>query len=259
MNCNAVIYVCVLAWNAQSNTNTNSSIFALIIFVIVASITKLLKKIKDHAPTIVDIPAKTGEDYRCKAVLRKRNGTAIELVFPPNSWEQDNLPIGANCNLAVEHQGESLNLVARLDEVSDARRLLFTAREPISPESLREFFRVLINIPIEASYIASPREVKAKTWKMLGTTIDLSGSGVLAVFAEKPPTNHNIQLVMTMPEDEPSVVCLADVVRTYRLRKNRYQVAFHYEVISQKARDQVISSCFQEQRRQLRENVQTAR
>ena len=222
-----------------------------------ASIVTLLDKIKDHATTIIDIPAKEGEDYRCKAILRKKDDTAIELVFPPNSWEQENLSLGANCNLAVEHQGESLNLIARLDKVSDARRLLFTAREPVSPESLRDYFRVLLNTEIEASYIAGPREVNAKTWKMLGTTIDLSGSGVLAVFAEKPSTRHNIQLVITMPGDEPSVVCLAEIVRTYRLRKNRYQVAFHFEVISQKARDQVISICFQEQRRQLRENVQT--
>ena len=115
----------------------------------------------------------------------------------------------------------------------------------------------MINVPIEASYIAGAREVKAKTWKMIGTTVDLSGSGVLAVFAEKPATSHNIQLIMTMPGEESPFICLADVVRTYRLRKNRYQVAFHFTVISTKTRDQIISCCFQEQRRQLRENVET--
>lgn len=190
-------------------------------------------------------------------MLLKKDAPIIELVFPPNSWDEAQLAMGEDCNLAVEHDGQTINIIARLDEVSGNRRLQFTAREPISPESLRDYFRVLTNVPIEASYIAGPREVKAKTWKMIGTTVDLSGSGVLAVFAEKPATTQNIQLIMTMPEEESDIVCLAEVVRTYRLRKNRYQVAFHFTVISSKTRDQVISFCLQEQRRQLRENVET--
>lgn len=222
-----------------------------------ARILEIFERISDKAATLVDIPAKNGDDFRCKAVLLKKESPVIELVFPPDSWEESRLMLGADCNLVVEHEGRSINLIARLDTVSGPRRLQFTAREPVSPESLREYFRVLINIPIEASYIAGPREVKAKTWKMVGTTIDLSGSGVLAVFAEKPSTTHNIQLIMTMPGEEPPIVCLADVVRTYRLRRNRFQVAFHFGVVSGKTRDQIISCCFQEQRRQLRENIQT--
>ena len=220
-----------------------------------SKITEIFQKINDHAPAIVDIPARNGEDYRCKAIFIKKEYPAIELIFPPNSWEENNLVLGSECTLAVEHDGRDISILACLDQVTNNRRLQFTAKEPVSVESLREYFRVLINLPIEASYIAGPREVKAKTWKMLGTTIDLSGSGVLALFSEKPPTTHNIQIVITMPEDEPSIVCLADVVRTYRLRKNRFQVAFHFEIVSSKTRDQIISCCLQEQRRQLRENA----
>jgi len=200
---------------------------------------------------MVDIPARNGENYRCKAVLVKKEYPTVELVFPPNSWEESNLSLGSECTLSIEHDGRDINILASLDKVTSDRRLQCTANEPISLESLREYFRVLINLPLEARYIAGPKEVKAKTWKMVGTTIDLSGSGVLALFSEKPAT----QLVITMPEDDSSIVCLADVVRTYRLRKNRYQVAFHFEVVSSKTRDQIISCCLQEQRRQLRENA----
>ena len=222
-----------------------------------ARILDILDRINDKASATVDIPGKNGENYRCKAVLIKKDLPAIELIFPPNSWDEPHLEMGAACNLAIEHEGRIINLIACLDKVNGDRRLQLTAREPVAPESLREYFRVMINIPIEASYIAGPREVKAKTWKMQGTTIDLSGSGVLAVFAEKPATTQNIQLVMTVPGEDAAIVCLAEVVRTYRLRKNRFQVAFHFEVISSKTRDQIISCCLQEQRRQLRENVQT--
>ena len=223
-----------------------------------ARINEILEKLNDNAPTIVDLPSSSNEEnIRCKALLVKREFPSLELVFPPHSWEAGDLNIGADCNLAVEHNGLTVNLIARLDGVIQERRLRFTAREPVSPEVLREYFRVSINIPVEASYIAGPKETKTRTWKMVGTTLDLSGSGVLALFAEKPPSNHRIQLVITMPDEKNPIACLANVVRSYRVRKNRFQVAFQFENISTKTRDVVISCCLQEQRRQLRDNVHT--
>lgn len=217
----------------------------------------ILSKLNDQTNTTVDLPGRNGEHYRCKALLLKKELPTVELVFPPNSWEEENLLFDEDCHLAIELDGHPLNLIAKLHHAVGDRRLHCTVREPVAPESLREYFRVAVHLSIEASYIAGPKEVKNKTWKMIGTTIDLSGCGTLAVFAEKPPSTHNIQLVMTLPEEETTLVCLADVVRTYRIRKNRYQVAFHFNVISAKTRDHIISLCLREQRRQLRENVET--
>jgi len=223
----------------------------------VARINEILEKLNDNAPTVVDIPGKGEENYRCEALFIKKEYPTLELVFPPHSWEAENLQIGGDCNLAVEHNGLTVNLIARLDGVIRERRLSFTAREPVSPEALRDYFRVSINTSIEASYIAGPKETKTRTWKMIGTTLDLSGSGVLAIFAEKPPSNHRIQLVITTSDEDTPIICLANVIRSYRIRKNRFQVAFHFENVSTKTRDVIISCCLQEQRRQLRENVQT--
>ncbi|MBM9537391.1 PilZ domain-containing protein [Desulfobulbus alkaliphilus] len=222
-----------------------------------ARIDDILSKLDNGAPTVVDIPGKRDEVFRCDALLVKKEAPGLELIFSPNAWQLDDLQLGANCPLAVEHNGRHVNLIARLDGANGDRRLLFTAREPIAPETLRDFFRVGINTTIEAQYLAGPREINNRSWKISGTTIDLSGSGVLALFPEKPPSNKHIQLNITVPEEEQPIICLANVVRTYRVRKNRYQVAFHFENISAKARDQLISCCFQEQRRQLRENVRT--
>lgn len=222
-----------------------------------SKIIELLDKLHENSSTTVDIPGRNGDHYRCKALLIKKELPEFELVFPPDAWDADNLVMRADCNIAVEHNGQTINFIARLENVAGNRRLQFTAKESISPESLRDYFRVSINVPIEASYIAGPKEIRTKTWKMTGTTIDLSGSGVLAMFADKPASTHHIQLVMTIPDEESPTVCLADIVRVFRIRRNRYQVAFHFEVISSKTRDRIISCCFQEQRRQLRENVQT--
>lgn len=222
-----------------------------------AKIDEILDKLNDNAPTMVDLPSDRGEALRCNALLIKRESPLLELLFPPNSWTESDLKIGSYCNLVVDHKGLTVNLIARLDSVVGNRRLHFTAREPVSPEALRDFFRVSVNTQIEASYIAGPQEVKTQTWKMVGTTIDLSGSGVLALFPEKPPSTSRIQLIISMPDEEPPIVCLANVVRSYRLRKSRYQVAFHFENVTAKTRDQLICFCLQEERRQLRENVRT--
>ncbi len=220
-------------------------------------IDEILEKLNDNASVVVDIPSTKEEDLRCKAMLIKRESPLLELLFPPDSWTTTDLKFGANCNLVVDHKGTSVNLIARLDSAVGDRRLHFTAREPVAPEALRDFFRVSINATIEASYIAGPQEVRVHSWKMLGTTIDLSGSGVLALFPEKPPSNNRIQLIITTSADAPPLVLLANVVRSYRLRKNRYQVAFHFETLTEKNRDQLLSFCLQEERRQLRENVRT--
>ena len=222
-----------------------------------ARIDDILNKLNDNAHVIVDLPSNKEESIRCKALLIKKDSPQLELVFLPNSWEVGDLKIGANCNMAIEHKGDTVNLIVRLDSIAGPRRLQFTAREPVSPETLRDYFRVSTKLPIEASYIAGPKEINTQTWKLVGTTIDLSGSGVLALFADKPASNHRIQLVISIPNETAPIVCLATVIRSYRLRQKRYQVAFHFENISVKTRDLIVSYCLHEERRQLRENVRT--
>jgi c-di-GMP-binding flagellar brake protein YcgR len=222
----------------------------------VARIDDILNRINETAPVVVDLASVKEETIRCKAVLIKKDLPLLELVFLPNSWDIDDLKIGGNCNMVIEHKGETVNIIARLDRVAGPRRLHFTAREPIAPESLRDYFRVSTNLPIEASYIAGPLEVNAQTWKMYGTTIDLSGSGVLALFPGKPPSNKRIQLIITVPDGAAPIVSLANVIKSYRLRQNKYQVAFHFETFNSDSQDKIIACCFELQRRNLRMRAQ---
>jgi hypothetical protein len=46
------------------------------------------------------------------------------------------------------------------------------------------------------------------------------------------------------------------VTRTGRLRGGRWHIALHFDDITQKNKDAIITNCLWEQRRQLRENVQ---
>ena len=216
-----------------------------------------LARIGANVPAVVDLPGQGGEMLRCNALVLGKEPPALDLLFPPDAWQADDLRMDGNCSITVEHQGEKIVLIARLEQVIDNRRLRFIAREPITPESLRDYFRVPINMPVKASYTAEQQDTRAECWRMTGTTLDLSGSGLLALFSEKPASSQRILLELTPPEDPEPIFCLANVIRAYRIRRNRFQVAFHFIEVTPKTRDQIVSCCLREQRRQLRENVQT--
>ena len=221
-----------------------------------AKIDEIIAQLQDGSEALVDLPTQENEDNRFNAIFSKAESPYFELFFPPKAWNSKDLLLGINCQLTVKHKGASVNIIAELDTVINDRRLGFIAREPIKPEALREYFRVSINTPIEMGYLPSAKEVKLKKWNMIGTTVDLSGCGVLGLFAEKPEATNNIHIKITDPASQKIISCFGHVVRTYRMRKKRYQVALHFDNISSDIRDQLISCCLQEQRRQLRENIE---
>ncbi len=219
-----------------------------------AKIENILQKLENGAETIIDLPT-NDENRRLNAAFVSGEIPNFQLVFPPDSWEEKDLVLGISCHITVKYKGTPVSILAELDKIDDARRLSFIAREPIDPESLREYFRVSLNIPVEISYTPGPREVKVNSWKMLGTTINLSGCGVLGMFTEKPPSFKRLQITIYPPESETTIRCSGNVVRTYRLRQKKYQVALHFINVDQALRDTLISYCLQEQRRQLRDNI----
>jgi len=221
----------------------------------VGRIEELIEKLKDGSEATIDLPDKNGDEHRLNALYIKGDAPCFELFFPPQAWKSSALALGVNCQITVRYKGVPVNLIAELDQILSDRKLRFIAREPIKPEALREYFRVSINTIINIGYIPGPREVKTRKWKMIGTTVDLSASGVLGLFAEKPLSTNRIQIRITDPATQRTISCRGHVVRTYRMRKQRYQVALHFDNLEQNVRDKLIACCFAEQRKQLRKNV----
>ena len=127
-----------------------------------------------------------------------------------------------------------------------------TLRETGIPVSLREYFRVMVSTPIVASFEPASEDSRQRPWQVNGMTVDLSGTGVLAVFPAEFENRNHIFLDITLPDSDKRVDCVAHVVRTKKLRKSRYQIALHFDAITRKNRDCIITACLQEQRRQLR-------
>jgi len=221
-----------------------------------APITKTIKKIADSESAEIDLTTKDKQVIRLNCVYKVSDAPNFFLVFPPKTLPSD-IDIDKYCPISIKNGKSSLTLNASIIEISGDRTIELSAKNSIKPESLREYFRVDTRVAINAHFEPESPNGKIHSWELNGQTLDLSASGMLAILPEKPPTRHQISIEINLKGMEKNVQCKGHLVRCKRLRKGRYQVAFHFDSISQKHRDTIISFCLQEQRNNLREKIQT--
>lgn len=222
-----------------------------------ASISETIKKIVDSESAKIDIATLDGQTIRFNCVYKESHSPNFFLVFPPKMLP-GNIDREKHCPISINAGQTPLTLTAKIIEIMGDRTLELTAKNSVKPESLREFFRVEAKVSITAQYDPESPDSKTAAWTLKGRTIDMSGSGALAIFPGDPPTRHRITLLITLDNNKERVECIGHVIRSRRLRKSRYRVSFHFDSISTKDKDSIISFCLQEQRNRLRAKVQTA-
>lgn len=221
-----------------------------------SGITNIIERIVDNVRATLDVAMTDGDTQRIDCILKKTDLPAsVKLFYPPDTIRTNQVKQGSKCRLIIRHGEGAVNLEIQIDKVHSDNALTCTALKSIKPEKLREYFRVMINIPIRAHFRPDPKDKKNPQWQLTGNTIDLSGGGVLALFPGKPQSNNRIKLEIKIPGQKTPVLCHAKIIRIYRMRKKRYQVAFFFESIEHKYRDMLVACCMQEQRQQLREKV----
>ena len=221
-----------------------------------ASITKTIKTIVDSASAVIDITSTDGQITRLNCIYKESNAPNFFLVFPPKTLPA-NIDREQYCPVSIKNDPSSLTLTAKIIEISGDRTLGLSAKNSVNPESLREYFRVDTRIAINASFDPASPAGRIQSWALEGYTLDISGSGLLAILPQKPPTKHRIEIEISLKEGDKNIQCLGHIVRCKRLRKGRYQVAFHFDAITSQHRDSIISFCLHKQRNTLRKKIQT--
>jgi c-di-GMP-binding flagellar brake protein YcgR len=128
----------------------------------------------------------------------------------------------------------------------------------INHEQMREFFRVdavtdVISKAFETNVFDNDSEQQA----ISGRTVDISGSGILAIFEDQPPKTHHIRLEVLLPSASPETITVfAHQVRIQELHDGKFEVAYHFDDISDEDRDKIIGACLVLQRQMLRLKVQ---
>jgi hypothetical protein len=219
------------------------------------SITHLIKSIADSQPARISLSTTAGVTFHLDCIYKE--GIApprFFLVFPPKTLPKE-IDLSQHYLVSIHNTDENaapLSLNAKIEEVIGDRTLELTGKRNIDPTTLREFFRVTMYAPVT---ISSAPEAK-ENWSLKGETLDISGSGLLALFDEECQERQHIKITMELPSPQASVSCTGHVIYTRRVRKGRWQVALHFDEIGTKQRDMIISNCLYEQRRQLSMGLQ---
>ncbi len=221
-----------------------------------ASISETIKSLSDSESAKIDIPTITGHRIRLNCIYKESDSPYFFLMFPPKQLPED-IDTEGSCPVSITDGNSTLTFSAKIISIKGDRTLELIAKKRITPESLREYFRVDSKVFINASFDPQSLDSQNRQWSLDGQTLDISGNGVLAIFQEEPKTKHRINLSIDIHENQNCVECLGHVVRVKRLRREKYQVSFHFDSISQKNKDLIISFCLKEQRNRLRYKIQT--
>lgn len=222
-----------------------------------SSITETIKRISDSEAAEVDISTKGHQTVRLHCIFKESEAPNFFLIFPPQKLPED-IDTDKVCPISIKVDKASFTLTATIEDIKGDRTLELRAQKTVSPESLREYFRVDTKVPITADYYQESLDGKSQSWTLEGKTLDISGSGVLTIFPKEPLNKHKIELKLSLNGGQDVVSCIGHIIRTKRLRRGRYQVAFCFDSLKPKNRDVIISFCLQEQRNQLRDKVRTA-
>ncbi|MBU0665493.1 MAG: PilZ domain-containing protein [Proteobacteria bacterium] len=203
----------------------------------------------------INLPLLSGGSVQLKCIYKESESPHFFLVFPPKQLPTD-IDTSKSCLIAVKGEEKSITFKAGIETIKGDRILELFAQKTIDPASLRTFYRADMRTAISASYEPGPEE-RAHAWKLDGQTLDLSGGGTLAIFPKEFLNKQRILLHIKLPYTDKEIHCRAHVVRMIKLRKEHWQIALQFDNLDQKESDFIVSCCLKEQRRQLRENVQT--
>ncbi len=221
-----------------------------------ASISDTIKKLSDSASAKIDLTTTTRQKIRLNCIYKESEAPSFFLVFPPKVLP-DTIDTEKICPVSINAGSTTLALNAQIIAIKGDRTLELVGKSSVRPESLREFFRVDTKLYITAEFEPQALGGAIPSWSIEGRTLDLSGSGVLAIFPEEPLSKQRIELSIDLDDDNNPIQCIGHIVKVRKLRKRRYQVSFHFDSISPKDKDTIISYCLREQRNSLRNMIQT--
>lgn len=210
--------------------------------------------LKEYRAARIELPLLEGELEVLECVVRASTAPFIEAVFLPTQLPVDQLSQDGAFRVIFEANGRPHVLNARLDSVIDKDRLRLFAGETLSLEQQREFFRIDVELALQ--YGLWPNEGEAPELKELRAVVNLSGGGIWVPIHDHLEPQQFLALHLTLPLAPPfRLPCKAQVVRLTWKGTDRGGVALRFFEIEEAHREEIVSFCFAEQRRQMRTKV----
>ena len=220
--------------------------------------TNSLEQIHNGKPVRIFLPLTDRPDrIRAQCIYQQSSPPKFSLIFKPGVLPLDEIDTSKSAIINVDMGGPSVSLEANIINIANSQTLDMVIRKSINHEQMREFFRVdAVTRVISKSFETSVFDDK-KQQAIAGKTVDISGSGILAIFDDKPPQTENIHLEIVIPAFDADIITVfAHQVRLQKLHDGRYEVAYHFDDIPDEDRDAIIGACLTLQRKMLRLKVQ---
>lgn len=222
-----------------------------------SDIISIVNAIPDRQQASITLTDPTGKRIQISCVFKESDSPGFFLLFSPGAIPEDISKDWRCIFISKDEHGDPVSFSAKIVELTNNRVLELVANQSIRPEDLREYFRVTIKAPITVFFDPAGSDPKEQPFEIDGETVDISQTGVLTILSDECKIANPVMLELNLPNPADTVICTGKVIRSKRIRKNRWLTSFHFDNISTKGKDSIAKNCFAEQRRQLRENVQT--
>ncbi len=222
-----------------------------------STLSTLLQSVPDGQSARLSLSTTTGKILHLDCTYKEGSSPRFFLLLPPGTFPED-ADMAQRCTVSISNADESaapLSVTATIDDVVAGSTVELTARGTLDPTKLRQYFRVTVCAPVTITF-PKKSDKGPSQGSLTGETLDLSGSGLLALFNEECENRQNIAITLELSSPKASVSCIGHIVFARRVRRGRWQIALHFDDITNKQRDMIISNCLFEQRNQLKKGLQ---
>ncbi len=198
------------------------------------------------------------EKKRLSCVYQEETPPEFNLLFNHGVLAADEIDLNRKVAVLLDISGQSISLAADIRQILNNQTLHLIAQEVISHEQLRDYFRVDVSAPLVARPALPENNLTMEEeWNLSGETVDVSGSGLLALFPTPIDQDKPVRVDLILPTgDAQPLQTIAHVVRSRKVADDQYQVALHFDQIKPEDRDRIMACCFEIQRKHLRLKVQ---
>jgi hypothetical protein len=217
----------------------------------------LVNAIPDRQPVTASLTDTDGGRMQVSCLFKESTAPSFFLLFPAGTLPEK-INTDRPCALVSRDvEGNSVTFAAKIVDIPNSRVIEMIANKSIRPEDLREYFRVNIKAPVEVFYDPQ-NDDNEQSMELDGETVDISQTGILTILTDECKISKPVTIELSLPNPAELVICSGRLIRCKRIRRDRWLTSFHFDNISANDRDIIAKNCFAEQRRQLRENIQTA-
>ena len=197
------------------------------------------------------------EPVRYNCFFAAATPPTFTLTFPTDTLDFDQIELTREWLITADFAEQTLSMTAMLANIDSHFQLSLIGKEPVTHTQTRNYFRVDASTRVAAS--STVPETMARDdehWRLLGDTIDLSGSGLLCAFSEPLEKNTKTWIELTLPTRDMDIIkAFGHVVRCRKIEENLYHIALHFDIIDSESQDKIMACCFELQRRYLRMRV----